>query len=222
MIGLAIIVGMGGMVFSLTGTFLEILRKSLGSDYLLDAALGRVVGEQRGRQPGPGRPAARAIPGVGAVSTMRFANATANGKAVSLLGSRSAGLSAGIQPDLPGGRQRHGFAALGSEPSLIANGVFAAQTGLKMGDVVQLVTPTGVKPYRIVAIAGDYLNAKIMTAYISQANLSQGFPQERGHLHPAQPGAQRRCDPGRGKMKDILKDYPAVQAGVGQELFRGE
>jgi hypothetical protein len=30
-----------------------------------------------------------------------------------------------------------------------------------------------MKDYRIAAIAGDYLNAKIMTAYISQDNLQR-------------------------------------------------
>lgn len=35
MIGLAIIVGMGGLIWSLTGGFMDILQRSLGSDYLI-------------------------------------------------------------------------------------------------------------------------------------------------------------------------------------------
>ncbi len=37
------------------------------------------------------------------------------------------------------------------------------------------MTAEGEKPYRVVGIAMDYLNAKLATGYISQANLQQDF-----------------------------------------------
>ena len=219
MIGLAIIVGLGGMVFSLTGTFLNILQKSLGSDYLLMPPSVGVWASNVGAKPELAD-RLRDIPGVGVVSTMRFANATANGKALSLLG-----IDPQVYPQVASltfqdGDAATAYAALGSEPSLIVNGVLAAQSGLKPGDVVQLVTPTGLKPYRIVAIAGDYLNAKIMTAYISQANLAARFPQERGYLPAAQPGAAGGREPRwKSKIKEVLQDYPQFKLVSGKGYF---
>ena len=218
MIGLAIIVGLGGMVFSLTGTFLNILQKSLGSDYLLmPPSVGVWASNVGANQDLADR--LRAIPGVGAVSTMRFANATADGNAVSLLG-----IDPQVYPQVASLTFQEGdgataFAALASEPSLIANGVFAAQSGLKPGDVVQLATPTGLKPYRIAAIAGDYLNAKIMTAYISQANMSKDFRKNEDifiQLNLAPNADAVRVEE---KIKDITQDYPQFKLVSGKAYF---
>ncbi len=218
MIGLAIIVGMGGMVFSLTGTFLDILRKSLGSDYILmPPSVGVWASNVGANQDLADR--LRAIPGVGAVSTMRFANATANGNAVSLLGVDPQVFPQVASLTFQEGDSATAFAALASEPSLIANGVFAAQKGLKVGDLVQLSTPTGLKPYRIVAIAGDYLNAKIMTAYVSQANLSRDFRKNEDifiQLNLAPNADAARVEE---KMKDILEDYPQFKLVSGKSYF---
>jgi putative ABC transport system permease protein len=218
MIGLAIIVGLGGMVFSLTGTFLNILQKSLGSDYLLMPPSVGVWSSNIGAKPELAD-RLRDIPGVGAVSTMRFANATANGKAVSLLG-----IDPQIYPQVASLTFQEGdgataFAALASEPSLIANGVFASQAGLKPGDVVQLVTPTGLKPYRIVAIAGDYLNAKIMTAYISQANLSRDFRKNEDIFLQLNLAPNADASRAEAKIKDMLKDYPQFKLVSGKSYF---
>ena len=100
------------------------------------------------------------------------------------------------------------YAALGEGRSLIANGIFAAQAGLKLGDEVQLSTPTGVKPYIVVAVAGDYLNAKVSTAYISHAAMQSDFRKTEDvfiQLNLA-PGADTALVESR--LKDILADYP--------------
>jgi putative ABC transport system permease protein len=218
MIGLAIIVGLGGMVFSLTGTFLNILEKSLGSDYLLMPPSVGVWASNVGAKPELAD-RLRDIPGVGAVSTMRFANATANGKALSLLG-----IDPQVYPQVASltfqeGDAATAFTALGAEPSLIVNGVFAAQSGLKPGDVVQLVTPTGLKPYRIVAIAGDYLNAKIMTAYISQANLSRDFRKNEDIFLQLNLAPQADSTRVEVKIKEVLQDYPQFKLVSGKGYF---
>ncbi|MCX7838365.1 MAG: ABC transporter permease, partial [Anaerolineae bacterium] len=72
MIGIAIVVGVGGMLFSLTTTVIELFEKSLGSDYLL---LPPSVAIWKG-DIGAGQGLAnkiRSIEGVGAVSTLRYA-----------------------------------------------------------------------------------------------------------------------------------------------------
>jgi putative ABC transport system permease protein len=218
MIGLAIIVAMGGMIWSLTGGFLGVLQKSLGSDYLvMPPAVGvwsNNVGAKRDLAD-----RLRAVPGVGVVSTLRYAAATANGKDVSLLGIDPAVYPQIASLTFQAGDPQMAFAELARERTLIANGVFAAQAGLHVGDSVRLSTPTGQRIYRIVAIAGDYLNAKLQTAYISQANLRADFRKNEDifiQLNLASGANATTVEP---KLKDILTDYPQFKLVSGKSYF---
>ena len=85
MIGLAIIVAMGGMIHSMTGNFLGVLERSLGSDYLLMPPSVGVWSSDVGAKETLAEDL-RDIPGVDLVSTMRFAASSADGQAVSMLG----------------------------------------------------------------------------------------------------------------------------------------
>src|SRR5262249_55364231 len=161
----------------------------------------------------------RAVPGVGVVSTLRYAAAAANGKDVSLLGIDPAVYPKIASLTFQAGDSQTAFAALAHERALIANGVFAAQAGLNVGDSVRLSTPTGQRIYRIVAIAGDYLNAKIQTAYISQANLQADFRKNEDIFIQMDlaPGANAATvEP---KLKDILTDYPQFTLVSGKNYF---
>jgi len=174
MIGLAIIVAVGGLTTSLAGNFLGILRKSLGSDYLLlPPSIGVWQSNVGAKQDLADQ--LRQVRGVGAVSTMRYAGSTLNGQAVSLLGIDPATYPQVAGLNFQAGDPDTAYAALSEGRALIANGPFAAAVGLQVGDLVTLSTPQGQRPYRVVAIAGDYLNAKIMTAYLSQASLREDF-----------------------------------------------
>jgi putative ABC transport system permease protein len=218
MIGLAIIVAMGGLVWSLTGGFLGVLQKSLGSDYLVMPPAVGVWGSNVGAKQNLAD-RLRAVPGVGVVSTLRYAAATVNGKSVSLLG---------INPDVypkvasltfQAGDSQTAFAELAQGRALIVNGIFAAQAKLNVGDSVQLSTPTGQKTYRIIAVAGDYLNAKIQTAYISQANLRTDFRKSEDifiQLNLASGANAATIEP---KLKAILADYPQFSLVSGKSYF---
>jgi len=206
------------MVWSLTEGFLGILQRSLGSDYLIMPPSVGVWSSDVGARQELAQDL-RAIPGVDVVSTLRFAAATANSKPVSLLG-----IDPEVYPQIASltfqeGDSRTAFQELAGGRTLIANGVFAAQAGFKPGDAVRLSTPTGEKDYRIVAVAGDYLNAKIMTAYISQANLEKDFRKSEDiffQLNLA-PGADpARVEP---KLEAILEDYPQFKLVSGKGYF---
>ncbi len=174
MIGLAIIVAVGGLTTSLAGNFLGIMRKTLGSDYLLlPPSIGVWQSNVGAKQDLADQ--LRQVRGVGAVSTMRYAGSTLNGQAVSLLGIDPATYPQVAGLNFQAGEPDTAYAALSEGRALIANGPFAAEAGLQVGDLVTLSTPAGQRPYRVVAIAGDYLNAKIMTAYLSQASLREDF-----------------------------------------------
>jgi len=218
MIGLAVIVGMGGMVWSLSGGFLSLLRRSLGSDYLIMPPAVAVWGSDVGAK-GAMAQALRDAPGVEVVSTMRYAAATVNGQTVSLLG-----IDPQTYPQVASLGFQHGdpqtaYRALAQERALIANGILAAQAGLKVGDVVRVSTPTGAKDYRIAAVAGDFLNAKVLTAYVSQENLARDWRKSEDifvQVNLAQGADVARAE---AKMRAILEDYPQFRLVNGQVYY---
>lgn len=173
MLGLAVIVAAGGLVSSMTGMLDGMIKNSLGSDYLLIPPSIGVWGTNVGATP-EFADRLRQVDGVQAVSTFRYGTSNANGLAVSLIG---------IQPD--DFRQVSGlvfsegnesvYDKLDDDRVLIVNGPFLVATQKRVGDTVELLTPTGRVSYRIAASATDLLNAKLTTAYLSQANLQTDF-----------------------------------------------
>lgn len=173
LLALATIVAAAGIVTSMKGTILEMVRASLGSDYIFVPPSVGLWGSNVGATPQLAEDL-RAVPGVETVNTLRYAPSQVKGQMVSVLG---------IQPDdfqkvsglvfMEGSQSA--YQDITSERALIANSVFMISTGMSVGDTVELLTPDGQVPYRITAVASDLLNAKINTIYISQANLQNDF-----------------------------------------------
>ncbi len=173
MIGIAIIVALGGMTASLSGVMDSITRKNLGSDYLFMPPSVSVWSGDIGAGPDFVN-RLQAIPGVGDISTLRFAASSAGNQPVSLMG-----INPETFPRVSGLEFQKGnasaYAALAAGRNMIINGAFMMATGAELGDTLDLVTPSGSQPYRIVAVATDLLNAKVTTAFISQANMALDF-----------------------------------------------
>jgi putative ABC transport system permease protein len=150
---------------------------------------------------------------------MRFAAATINGKTVSLLGIDPAAYQQVASLTFQEGDSQTAFQEMAGGRVLIANGVLASQLQLKVGDFVQLATPRGMQSYRIAAVAGDYLNAKVMTAYISQDNLQKDFRKSEDILYQLNinPGA----DPAQVEvsLERMLEDYPQFNLVSGRKYF---
>jgi putative ABC transport system permease protein len=111
------------------------------------------------------------------------------------------------------------YAELAEERTLIVNGILAAQAGFKLGDEVSVSTPEGQQTYRIVAVASDYLNAKIVTAYTSHDNLKADFRKTEDifiQLNLA-PDADRETV--EAKLKTIVADYPQFKLVSGQAYY---
>ncbi len=112
--------------------------------------------------------------------------------------------------DFQKGDPQQAYAALGNgERTIIINGILAAQAGgLNMGDTVTLSTPSGQQDYRVVAIAGDVLNMKVNTAYISQANMRADFNKTEDifyQINLAQGANKTAVDE---RLKTIIGNYP--------------
>jgi putative ABC transport system permease protein len=215
MIGLAIVVGAGGLMYSLSDSIVGMFQKSMSSDYLLvPPSVALWKGDVGASQSLSNK--IRSVPGVGTVSTMRFAQseiptsgARGTGEIqISVLGIDPATFTEVSGMDFQKGDPQQAYAALSEGRTIIVNGILAAQAGLNLGDTVTLSTPQGQQDYRIVAIAGDVLNMKINTAYISQANMRADFNKTEDifyQINLAQGADQAAVDE---RLKTIVADYP--------------
>jgi putative ABC transport system permease protein len=188
MIALALIVALGGMTVSVSEGFLGIMKKSLGSDYLLVPPSVAVWQNDVGAE-GSLADRLRAIPGVGQLSTLRYAGAVADLKAAGAKGAAPGG--SGVTVSLIGidpvqfpqvsslaftqGSADQAYKDLGAGRGIIVNPVLATSAGVKLGDTIPFQTPDGRREYRVAGIATDFMNAKIATAFVSQACLAGDF-----------------------------------------------
>lgn len=177
MLALAIIVALGGMISSLTTVIYEMTRDNLGSDYIFVPPSIALWGSN---VPAKSEFAdqLKAVEGVDQVSTLRFASATANGQAISVLG-----IDPASYPNVSGlyfqdslySDDDSNYASLNNGRTMIINGAMSNALGKKVGDTLELVTPNGTLTYEIVAVATDMINAKVVTGFISQNNMQADF-----------------------------------------------
>lgn len=177
MLALAIIVAMGGMVSSLSSTLDDLIRDSLGSDYLFVPPSIALWSSNVGAR-SDFADQLKAVEGVEAVSSLRFSGAISNGQTLSLLGIDPASypaVSALYFQESLYADDDSAYTALDDGRNLIVNGALLAALQKKVGDTVEFITPAGIYEYRIVAMATDMLNAKVTTGFISQDNLQADF-----------------------------------------------
>lgn len=217
LIGMAILIMVASVVSSVTIGFGQVMRRSLGSDYIFVppsiAAWGSNVGS--GVELAD---SLRAVDGVAVVSSLRFAPSQVNGAAVSLLG-----IDPATYPQVSGLTFSEGdesaYDALSAGREAILNSVLAVSTGASVGDTIELLTPNGPQTYRVAAIGSDYLNAKIPTVYISQANIAADFNRTEDVLLQANLAEGADVAAAEAGMKEALRAYPQFRLISGQEYI---
>jgi putative ABC transport system permease protein len=214
MIGLAIVVALGGMTSSLSGMMDKIIHKSLASDYLFVPPSVSLWSSDIGSGP-EFIDRLQAIPGVGDISNLRFAESAINGQKVSLLG-----IDPKTFPEVSGLDFMQGdesaYRSLVSGRSMIVNGAFLATIPVEVGGEVTLETPNGPQRYTVAAKASDLLNAKVVTAWISQANLAADFGRSDDVF------IQLNLKPGinpesvEAQIRTVASDYPQYTVIAGK------
>jgi len=210
MLGLASIVAMITMVTSIFAGFTSYLNKSLSADYLLIPqsiilAQGNVAaGPQLAER-------VRDVPGIGAVSSLRLAKARVDDGEVQVIGIDPANYLKVAAFDWNAGSSDAAVTQLASGRWVIANGIYASQHNLAIGQALQIDTPNGVRIYHLAGIGNDYLNAKLATLYTSQENLARDFNVTADLLLMANRTAN--ADPAETltRMQKVLADYPAFR-----------
>ena len=208
MISLAVIVGVVGMITSTETAFFSWLDSSLGADYILLPRSIVLTGGNAGAGPGLLN-SIKATPGVAQASSLRVAQATANGNAIQVVG-----IEPKVYPKLSGltftmGDPTQAYDALAAGRAIILNGIYAAQHPTQLGDYVALQTAEGTKRYKVVGVAEDYINAKLVTGYISQDNLRTDFNETTDLLLLANrtPGADATRV--QRALRKVISNYPA-------------
>jgi len=217
LIGMAILILAASVVSSVTQGFGQVMRRSLGSDYIfVPPAIGAW-----GSNVGAGAElsdALRAVEGVEVVSALRFAPTQANGNAVSLLG-----IDPATYPQVSGLTFSEGdessYNELAEGRTAILSPSAAASLGVTLGDEIELVTPAGPQLYRVAGIGGDYLNAKIMTVYISHDNIAADFSRTEDVLLQANLAAGADQAAAEAGLKAALRDFPQFRLISGQEYI---
>lgn len=219
LIALAIVVMAAAVISSMLLGFEQVLRKSLGADYLLIppsvAAWGGNVGASQDLRDQLG-----AVDGVELISSSRFAPSLANDVHIELMGIEPQAFTQVSGLEFSQGDEDAAYAALGAGRNLIVNGIFASNVGAGIGDDVELATASGAQTYHIVAIATDYLNAKLPTAMISQANLAADFGTDEDLLYyiNLESGADREAV--ASELNGILVDYPQFRMLDGEAYIQ--
>ncbi|MGV8909766.1 MAG: ABC transporter permease [Propionicimonas sp.] len=210
MLGLASIVAVISMVTSIFAGFTSYLDKSLSADYLLipqsivlgqgNVAAGPRLAEE-----------VRAIPGIASVSSLRITQAKSDGGDVQVIGIDPANYLKVAAFDWNAGSSDAAVAQLDSGRWLIANGIYAAQHNLVVGQPVLLDTPNGPRTYHLAGIGNDYLNAKLSTLYASQDNLQRDFNVTSDMLLMANRTAGADRDATKARMDRVVAGYPAFR-----------
>jgi putative ABC transport system permease protein len=218
LIAMAILVMAAGLFASVEIGFGRVLRRSLGSDYILLPPALAVWGTNVGADPALAE-GLRDLDGVAVVSTLRFAPTLINGVAVSAIGIDPVDYPHVSSLTFTRGDEQEAYAALGAGRALIVNGVLATTARVGVGDEVELVTPTGRQAYEVVAIAGDYLNAKIATAYLSQASIAADFGRNEDVLIQVNLTAQADRTTVETALRAAVRPYPQFRLIAGLEFI---
>ncbi len=208
MIGLAICIAMLAMITSVEHGFISYLDKSLGTDYLLMPPSLILGGGNLGANQGL-MERIKATDGVEAATSLRLATTQSGDATLQVIGVDPIAYPQIAGLEFSKGESTAAFTALANGRAIIVNGIYATSNNVKVGDKLTLKTPSGNQVYNVVGVGFDYLNAKIQTGYISQANLAEDFNSTADLLLLVnrKPGSNEAAV--TASLQAIVKDFPA-------------
>lgn len=208
MISMTIVVAMIGVATSIFTGINGYMDKSMGTDFLIMPQSLVLSGGNVGAGPALLK-AIRETPGVGSVASLRLAKGELKGIPVQVIGIEPKSYAKMASFEFSKGGKTSDIYKLDKGRTLFVNGIFAAQNRVEPGDVVTLLTSEGKRHYKVAAVASDYLNAKISTAYISHHNLERDFHAKTDVLIMANLAKGAKVSEVKKKLEKTLSDYPA-------------
>lgn len=216
MLGLASIIAMAGVITSIFAGFTGYIDKSLSADYMIIPQ--SIILGQGNVAAGPRlADEVRHAPGIGAVGTLRLGQATVEGLSVQVIGidPKEYAKVAAFEWNTPSTDQA--LTQLEAGRFIVANGIYASQNRLTLGQRLSMDTPNGPRTYFVAGIGNDYLNAKLATIYISQANLATDFNTTSDLLIMANRLPDVEPAVTRARLDSIVSNYPAFKLYAASE-----
>jgi len=207
MIGLALVVMATGMTSSIVDGFMGIVDKNLGADFIFMPPSLLLGGGNVGAGPELAE-RIRQAPGIAVVTTLRMGMSEANGAALQVIGIDPTTFPQVSGLDFSAGDEAQAYTELAAGRAIIVNGVFALQNRVRVGDTLTLKTPEGERDYRVVGIGMDFMNAKLATGYVSQANLAADFHQTTDLLLMANKTPEADLATVHNALEAVIRDYP--------------
>lgn len=174
MISMTIVVALIGIMTSIFTGINGYMDKTMGTDFLVLPQSMVLSGGNVGANPKLLEDI-RQTDGIRSATSLRLAKGELKGKPVQVIGIEPETYTSMASFEFSKGGRTEDIKKLDEGRWLIVNGIFSAQNGVSPGDTLPLLTLNGKKDYKVAAIGNDYLNAKLSTAYISQANLKRDY-----------------------------------------------
>jgi putative ABC transport system permease protein len=207
LVSLAVVVSMIGVIASIYSGFFDYIDNSLGSDYVT-IPQGLILG---GSHIGASQQLVdeiAATPGVGRVATVRLGMANINGGDVQMVGIDPEAYPKVASFTFSADTTKADLTKLADGRVMMVNGIYAAQNGVKAGDVLRVETPGGTKDYTVAGVATDYLNAKLSTGLISQQNLETDFGITTNAMVLANVESAASVVQVKARLSRLFADYP--------------
>lgn len=172
-VALAIIVALAALTNSTIEGVVSQIDRTLGADFMVMPPTMMVGSGSVGASADLAR-SLSAVEGVDVATSLRMGASRSGTQNVSLVGIDPQAYLKVAAMDFEAGTP-DSVGQLAQPRTLIMNALWAKQTGAKLQDQVELLTPNGPVQYRVVGIGNDVLNYRVPSAYLSQASLQQDF-----------------------------------------------
>ncbi|MBL8940823.1 MAG: ABC transporter permease [Archangium sp.] len=172
-VALAIIVALAALTNSTIEGVVSQIDRTLGADFMVMPPTMMVGSGSVGASADLAR-SLSAVEGVDVATSLRMGASRSGTQNVSLVGIDPQAYLKVAAMDFEAGTPE-AVGELAQPRTLIMNALWAKQTGAKLQDQVELMTPSGPVQYRVVGIGNDVLNYRVPSAYLSQASLQQDF-----------------------------------------------
>ncbi|MBZ0305984.1 MAG: ABC transporter permease, partial [Anaerolineae bacterium] len=213
MIGLAVLIFITALVSGFNVMVDNMLNTSFGSDVLLMPPAMFVYNNLIGADENL-KAKLMALPEVETVSDWRYASSAYEGNRLYILGIDPVTYPQVTNLEFKEGDAEKAYDGLASGRGMIINSITALQLGLEVGDDFELQTSEGQQTYRIVGVANDIMNMKLMTFMISQEDMAADFHKTESILMMInlKPGADRQA--ALSRIQAVAKDYPQFEVGL--------
>lgn len=220
MIGLATLIMIAALVTGFNAMTENMLNSSFASDVLLMPSAIGVYSNLIGADESLKRDLL-ALPEVETVSDWHSATSSHDGSRLNILGIDPTTYPQVTDLEFREGKAEEAYPALAYGRTTIINSMAAMTLDLEVGGHFELQTAEGPQTYRVVGIANDVLNLKVLTLMISQDNMARDFHKTESILLMVNLKSGVDKQAALSHIQEVAKNYPQFKVDS-TSSYRGE